>query len=406
MLANNSQNSQQWWSNFYPCITDQFALYDMRNYCGGVLQKTIPMNIELVNNSGQYGARNLYCRWIARVPISAQTVNFNFTRYMDTGDQYVLETFYTDGKSYFTPIEPKVISLEASQLMDITIHYLTSSSVQNLPFQIIITSSEQGYTNFIGLFISIGIIVLICIVCSIFFYRCSKVIMENNRRLQERRALELALANAVNNLPSNREEEIKHQNKDLLNALFQNDLKPCKYTSELNEYNLPKCTICLEPFSPNTEVIKLYCKHIFHFNCLTDWLDKILLEPKCPVCNDYILPKTVESEFSSPIIAHNVNPVDNSRRDLLVINRNNYLINDSSYGQESAGPTHLNADFQAGHRNSLTNSEAPLYRPTNAVTERHNPMTNLTGVDINSPDDGGHSVLFNMGNVDRNNYIQ
>jgi hypothetical protein len=355
---NTGPSIQDWWLSFTPCLNDSYQLFEMRNYCGGILTKTVPMTIQLVQNSGYYGAKNLYCKWKARIPASSQLVSFNFTSFVSSSDQFMLESNSNDGKSYFTRIEPKSYFIAADQLLELNIHYLGYNAVTTLPFQITITSTEEGYTNFVGLFISIGVIVLICIICSIFFYRCSKVIIENNRRLQERRALELA-ALSNNYQPMNRDDEIKIKNKILLESYFKNDLKPVKYTSELNEYNSPKCTICLEAFIPTNDVTKLYCKHLFHFNCLQDWLDKILLDPKCPVCNDQILPKEDEG---API-----NSNDNSRRDFLFINNNS------------------------------TNR-----RNTNAFTERNNQQSNISHLDMNTSN--LNQTIVNPV-VDRNNYI-
>ena len=33
----------------------------------------------------------------------------------------------------------------------------------------------------------------------------------------------------------------------------------------------------------------LFCKHIFHYECLKDWLNKNILMPKCPNCNYNVL---------------------------------------------------------------------------------------------------------------------
>jgi hypothetical protein len=48
----------------------------------------------------------------------------------------------------------------------------------------------------------------------------------------------------------------------------------------------PTCTICLENFEPLSEVKQLpTCHHIFHRNCLTEWLHH---HNNCPMCRTNI----------------------------------------------------------------------------------------------------------------------
>ncbi|CAF3460394.1 unnamed protein product [Rotaria socialis] len=50
----------------------------------------------------------------------------------------------------------------------------------------------------------------------------------------------------------------------------------------------PSCAICLENFDPLSEVKQLpICHHVFHVNCLTEWL---LRHANCPMCRTAIIP--------------------------------------------------------------------------------------------------------------------
>lgn len=42
------------------------------------------------------------------------------------------------------------------------------------------------------------------------------------------------------------------------------------------------CAVCQERFQPGEEVIELRCNHVFHEECVADWLRKG--SPNCPVC--------------------------------------------------------------------------------------------------------------------------
>jgi len=64
--------------------------------------------------------------------------------------------------------------------------------------------------------------------------------------------------------------------------------------SEKEKYNLPvvvyskkwfknqdNCVICLNDFQEKEKVMKLGCDHIFHVDCMKDWLEN---NKKCPLC--------------------------------------------------------------------------------------------------------------------------
>tara|TARA_B100001996_G_C18667215_1_gene595318 strand:- start:337 stop:1122 length:786 start_codon:yes stop_codon:yes gene_type:complete len=69
-----------------------------------------------------------------------------------------------------------------------------------------------------------------------------------------------------------------------------------KYSEYLETESLLKdqttCSICIEDFENNNELICLFnCEHIFHYDCIKEWLSKIDSTNivKCPNCQDNIL---------------------------------------------------------------------------------------------------------------------
>ena len=62
------------------------------------------------------------------------------------------------------------------------------------------------------------------------------------------------------------------------------------------------CSICLEPFKINEEVIKLDCNegHIFHFGCIENWIE---VNITCPLCRKTIinLDKVSELELNGAV---------------------------------------------------------------------------------------------------------
>ena len=59
------------------------------------------------------------------------------------------------------------------------------------------------------------------------------------------------------------------------------------YKKDIAQYeNDGNCVVCLEDLTENEQVSKIFkCGHIFHEQCLFDWIKRNLREPKCPHCN-------------------------------------------------------------------------------------------------------------------------
>ena len=51
------------------------------------------------------------------------------------------------------------------------------------------------------------------------------------------------------------------------------------------EFINDECSICLDKFKKNNIVNRLPCRHIFHQNCLRDWLKD---NDTCPLCRNII----------------------------------------------------------------------------------------------------------------------
>ena len=66
--------------------------------------------------------------------------------------------------------------------------------------------------------------------------------------------------------------------KDLNNNIYVNKKSPLCTT----------CTICLEDFTINDSVIKLNCYHLFHPNCINNWIFKNITFRTCPTCRKII----------------------------------------------------------------------------------------------------------------------
>lgn len=56
-----------------------------------------------------------------------------------------------------------------------------------------------------------------------------------------------------------------------------------------------ECTVCLSEFVEGEIVRKLKCKHMFHRDCLDEWLQQYLAT--CPLCRTKVLPDEVVANY-------------------------------------------------------------------------------------------------------------
>jgi hypothetical protein len=67
--------------------------------------------------------------------------------------------------------------------------------------------------------------------------------------------------------------------------------------SSVGEEEMAGCAICLSHFKPQQLVCEsnnALCQHVFHKDCMVDWLTKH--HDNCPMCRGVYLPKTVEGD--------------------------------------------------------------------------------------------------------------
>ncbi|KAI8896393.1 hypothetical protein BC833DRAFT_597565 [Globomyces pollinis-pini] len=73
-----------------------------------------------------------------------------------------------------------------------------------------------------------------------------------------------------------------------------NTLPRLKFESDLNEHK--ECPVCQDDFTENIDIIRLPCQHIFHPNCILDWLK---LNGTCPVCRYSLVDSPVREEANT-----------------------------------------------------------------------------------------------------------
>jgi hypothetical protein len=255
----------------------------MNTHCGN-LDQTIPTILEFPKVDGYYGLENLYCRWHIKNKDIGENIFVNFTKYDDSNDEEItIEINYTDGRVSIHNPNLKSFLLIGQEVEHVIFHYKNAKPKPDLPFRISFTSQNVSVDNYIGLGISIASIIIIAFFCAFMLYKCSRLIIAN-RNVQRR----IRIGDGIINSENERLEELKKRNMERLKTLYETELQPIIYNPSLNQYNC-NCTICLDEFKGEVQIMKFICKHLFHYNCAQKWFEKNILQPKCPNCNYMLL---------------------------------------------------------------------------------------------------------------------
>lgn len=92
------------------------------------------------------------------------------------------------------------------------------------------------------------------------------------------------------------------------NKLSKSFIKTLNDTNKIDT-TLDDCSICIDPIeissvkcccSSNTTIIYLGCSHIYHKECLQNWVESQIHSQNnisCPMCRDIITTKTIHNKF-------------------------------------------------------------------------------------------------------------
>lgn len=107
---------------------------------------------------------------------------------------------------------------------------------------------------------------------------------EQARRLTNAAALlhllELQLCDELDMLRSALANSENQEKNQPLTQLMKDRLRNVKINVHMM-CEQPSCPICSEEYTPDEEVVKLPCAHLYHSNCVMPWLDS---KKTCPIC--------------------------------------------------------------------------------------------------------------------------
>ena len=176
------------------------------------------------------------------------------------------------------------INLPKNILIDLSIK-IDYFNIENEDGEEIEMEKEDMYPLYLTLYIAIPLLVLLM---ALIIYLCCKK-QDTGILGGEIRVIGFAdNANEIQEEPEdNKSKAYKlNENKKKLLILFKSILRPQEYTKTHKKIYSQKCTICYEDFELYISVVSITpCQHIFHYRCLNNWLNKNILNPKCPNCN-------------------------------------------------------------------------------------------------------------------------
>lgn len=352
-----TSSSNEWWTYFSSC-NDTNSNIIHNNYCGDIdkrlTNKEGDITITLPNINGEYGTKNILCKFLIKNDMKSDNIAIELENKLNLSYMMYINIFLNNDQTISKIIENDNFNIILDKVEQVEVYYYSSRSFSSSPFEISIYTQEKK--NNLSLYIAIGIIILACIGCSIFIYCFSK-------RLSKKPSQE----NVSNTEQSKKNQDaiIKEQNKKIIEGLLSSTMKPEGYSEYLlNKKNnseeievMTACTICLEDFKKESQVIETPCHHLYHSKCITNWLYKNVMHPKCPNCNLNLIERTKEqksdvmliqikkkqshrnssvtriSDVTSEndirtnnlVISHNVSSTTNSNRRRY--NHNDYLVN-------------------------------------------------------------------------------
>ncbi len=83
---------------------------------------------------------------------------------------------------------------------------------------------------------------------------------------------------------NNPRQETDSENETINENEFNSNFQVFKYKKNELETETNVCSICIDEFQEEQEIIKLSCNHIFHYNCIKSYL--LNYNNKCPLCRN------------------------------------------------------------------------------------------------------------------------
>ena len=303
-LSFDNDDSNRWYNKILICSqpnsTSNIDSNITNNYCPSSSSKKTEKDLDddsitfalKPDSNGFYGQNNILCDFeyeqssakdiIINVEFSNSINIYPYVYIENTNHKSLVSRMYVESNR----------KIEFSKSKKVNIKVLIKTKYTTSPITIILSLKYKRSSIIISIIVTLSFIGIV----SIFIVYCC---YKRRKINEERRLLRIRLYNQARQNMARIEQEnnndlqinnanIEQINKEILDKLFKGQMAQHLYKKEYNEYG-GGCSICLEEFNKNSKVSITSCKHVFHYDCIYDWLHKIIKNPKCPNCNHEIL---------------------------------------------------------------------------------------------------------------------
>ena len=282
------------------------------DYCGTIFQNS-NMNEGTFflpkQSDNTYGKKNLFCKYtynnfntnkLLYLEISLNKNVFSENAALD------FRAIFTDGSIVNNSLDKTSQLYSANDCVEVDFFFSGKEKFNESPFFVsIIPKNKEGYKNTTSLIIGISA-TLTCIGFGLTIFICclrlcrkrrgdsdddSSIYEDEMNEIRHTQRFSQRQDEFTNQIGQsqrisqrrNEEEEKKRIQKEI-DILLTKTIPPISYSQKLKEYN-DSCSICLDSYNNGDKVARTPCNHVFHHNCLKDWVQKNPLNCKCPNCN-------------------------------------------------------------------------------------------------------------------------
>ena len=280
---NNDYKTEFWRDHFSNC-TDLNSSSIQKKYCGDFTfsKDRTKAEITLPQINDTYGLSNLYCYYLFENTQGKETVyklKIDLNEKFKKSEEIILlsyKVYYTDDHFDSNLFSMNSGSSSFDNVQKIEIFYYCNGTYEELPFSFEISYKKNPKKS--SLKITIVIIFLIIIICIVI------IIYVINRIKKSSRSVNSNFARVYDIQIS---ENIINENKKKIEILL-NDSKLLGERISMKQFEKygSNCSICLEEFKVGVDKVSLTpCFHVFHYNCISEWLKKNVTKITCPNCN-------------------------------------------------------------------------------------------------------------------------
>ena len=355
---------------YFGSCTDSDSMEITKKYCGETtlkLNDNDEIDINLPKNDEIYGTSKLFCEYTYS---EADDIDIYYTIQYEIEDSkninsmhvYLDMQFNDDTKTngYLTY---KSFKKDFNNIKRIKVLLYFSKGLSSLPFKLKII--RIGEKSKFALYLAISFIICGCLLCALIIYFLSKR-MNQKARMRQRTLIRLAMARQIGrrtsgeDVASSNSVDVEEENRKKIEILLKTSLAPKSYIKEYGKKDGSICTICIEDFKEKKSKVSITpCNHVFHYKCLSNWLIKNVINPKCPNCN-YNLVQDIDNKKIEEIQTINV-----ARRteDENIVSRNIQDNNDNLNTNDNLVYTR---NMRGRYRSRLSHNHYDTFRIENA----------------------------------------